>query len=157
MQSLYYTSNFLNVYMCVRLTGHLPQRSQHTTWSHSLVQLARTRTEHLEPYRTTHEPANLGDDHAVRMVTFLHQPHFHVFLLMLRSSTRFLSQYNYCPTHLGFLCRNCHIMILYKVATYSCSPEPLHTLFFRVVQSPRTSSNLLEPLQCRESKVCRSL
>ena len=32
---------------------------------------------------------------------------------------------------------------------------PVHC--FRVVQPPRTSSNLLEPLQCRESKVCRSL
>ena len=32
---------------------------------------------------------------------------------------------------------------------------PVHC--FRVVQPPRTSSNLLEPLQCRERKVCRSL
>ena len=30
---------------------------------------------------------------------------------------------------------------------------PVHC--FRVVQPQRTSSNLLEPLQCRESKVCR--
>ena len=29
--------------------------------------------------------------------------------------------------------------------------------YFRVVQQQRTSSNLLEPLQCRESKVCRGL
>ena len=32
---------------------------------------------------------------------------------------------------------------------------PIH--YFRVVQPQRTSSNLLEPLQCRESKVCRGL
>ena len=29
--------------------------------------------------------------------------------------------------------------------------------YFRVVQPQRTSLNLLEPLQCRESKVCRGL
>ena len=29
--------------------------------------------------------------------------------------------------------------------------------YFRVVQPQRTSSNLFEPLQCRESKVCRGL
>ena len=44
---------------------------------------------------------------------------------------------------------------LCRVLTSKMCRVPVHC--FRVVQPPRTSSNLLEPLQCRESKVCRSL
>ena len=46
--------------------------------------------------------------------------------------------------------------IIAELAKYSqgCS-VPIHV--FRVVQPQQTSSNILEPLQCRESKVCRDL
>ena len=60
-----------------------------------------------------------------------------------------------------------YIDFFYTRSGWFDSTEPFRTTYsqgcmvpmhlFRVVQPQRTSSNVFEPLQCRESKVCRGL